>query len=138
MCIRDRSWTLDGKPVGVPFSGISLADRKAAYIYLTAVPSVFIVAHVDYVRTVRLLPLGPERIDMTIEFLFRPETLAEPQRNIMSAVDFTNMVLSEDAAICEVNQRGLHALAHEAGVLMPEEYVIRMFHDWVRAELERP
>jgi Rieske 2Fe-2S family protein len=46
--------------------------------------------------------------------------------------------MSEDAAICEINQRGLHALAHTAGVLMPEEYAIRQFQDWVRAELARP
>jgi Rieske 2Fe-2S family protein len=47
-------------------------------------------------------------------------------------------VMSEDAAICEINQRGLHALPHTAGVLMPEEYAIRQFQDWVRAELARP
>ena len=46
--------------------------------------------------------------------------------------------MSEDAGICELNQRGLHALAHEGGVLMPEEYAIRQFHDWVRSELTRP
>jgi phenylpropionate dioxygenase-like ring-hydroxylating dioxygenase large terminal subunit len=46
--------------------------------------------------------------------------------------------MSEDAGICELNQRGLHALAHQSGVLMPEEYAIRQFQDWVRAELARP
>jgi Rieske 2Fe-2S family protein len=105
---------------------------------MTSVPSVFIVAHVDYVRVVRLLPLGPEQSAMSIEFLFLPETLADPQRDIMKAVEFTDIVMSEDAAICELNQRGLHALPHAAGVLMPEEYAIRQFQDWVRAELARP
>jgi glycine betaine catabolism A len=117
---------------------LSDADRKAGHIYLTSVPSVFIVAHVDYVRVVRLLPLGPERTQMTIEFLFLPETLTDATRDIMNAVEFTNIVMSEDAEICEVNQRGLHALAHEHGVLMPEEYAIRQFQDWVRSELQRP
>ena len=49
---------------------------------------------------------------MSIEFLFLPETLRRPQRDISSAVEFTNIVMSEDAEICEVNQRGLHALPH--------------------------
>jgi hypothetical protein len=31
----------------------------------------------------------------------------------------------------------LHALAHTRGVLMPEEYVIQQFQDWVRNELAR-
>jgi glycine betaine catabolism A len=131
-----ESWTMDGRPVGVPFPRISAEDRKAGHIYLTSVPSVFIVAHIDYIRVVRLLPLAPERTDMSIEFLFLPETLT-PERNIMKAVEFTDIVMSEDAAVCELNQRGLHSLAHRAGVLMPEEYAIRQFQDWVRAELAR-
>jgi len=132
-----QSWTMDGKPVGVLFPRVSEEDRKAGHLYLTSVPSVFIVTHVDYVRVVRLLPLGPELTEMSIEFLFLPETLADPQRNISSAVEFTNIVMREDAEICEVNQRGLHALPHRQGVLMPEEYAIRQFQDWVRAELTR-
>ena len=98
----------------------------------------FLAAHVDYVRVVRLLPLGPERTAMSIEFLFLPETLADPARDLSRAIEFTDLVMSEDAAVCEVNQRGLRALPHKAGVLMPEEYVVRQFHDWVRAQLSRP
>jgi len=132
-----ESWSMDGKPAGVPFPGVSDADRKLAHIYMTSVPSVFIVAHVDYIRVVRLLPLGPEHTAMSIEFLFLPETLADSRHDIMNAVEFTDIVMSEDAAICELNQRGLHAVAHAAGVLMPEEYAIGQFQDWVRAELAR-
>jgi glycine betaine catabolism A len=133
-----ESWTMDGKPVGALLPGLSAEDRKAGHLYVDALPSAFIVGHVDYVRIVRLLPLAPERTDMSIEFLFRPETLADPASDIMKAVEFTNIVMSEDAGICELNQRGLHALPHEHGVLMPEEYAIRQFHDWVRAQLTRP
>jgi glycine betaine catabolism A len=132
-----QTWSMDGKPAGVPFPKVSAEDRKAGHIYMTGVPSVFIVAHVDYVRVVRLLPLGPERTHMSIEFLFLPETLTDPTRDIMNAVEFTDIVMSEDAEICELNQRGLHALPHQRGVLMPEEYAIRQFQDWVRAELTR-
>ena len=132
-----ESWSLDGKPVGVPFPRVSPEDRKAGHVYLTSVPSMFIVAHVDYVRVVRLLPLGPERTEMSIEFLFLPETLVDPKRDLMNVVEFTNIVMSEDAEICELNQRGLRALPHAGGVLMPEEYAIRQFQNWVRSELTR-
>ncbi len=40
-------------------------------------------------------------------------------------------VLEEDAAVCELNQRGLHSRRHKAGVLMPEEYDLHRFHRWV-------
>jgi Rieske 2Fe-2S family protein len=132
-----ESWSMNGRPVGVPFPRVTADDRNAGHIYLTGMPSVFIVAHADYVRVVRLLPLAPEQTQLSIEFLFLPETLADPQRDIMNAVEFTNIVMSEDAEICELNQRGLHALAHQRGVLMPEEYAVRQFQDWVRGQLAR-
>jgi len=133
-----ESWSMDGKPCGVLFPKVSAEDRKLGHVYLTSYPSVFLVAHIDYVRVVRLRPLGPERTEMSIEFLFLPETLADSKHDIMKAVQFTDAVMSEDAEICELNQRGLHALPHAAGVLMPEEYAIRQFQDWVRSELARP
>jgi len=52
-------------------------------------------------------------------------------------VDFTNIVMTEDAEICELNQQGLHAAPHDRGIVMPEEYVIRQFHQWVASELAR-
>ena len=133
-----QSWTMDGRPVGIPFPRLSLEESKAGHTYLTCLPSMFLAAHIDYVRIVRLLPLGPERTGMSIEFLFLPETLADTARDLRRAIEFTDIVMSEDAAICEVNQRGLRALPHTTGVLMPEEYVVRQFHDWVRGQLSRP
>jgi Rieske 2Fe-2S family protein len=132
------TWSLDGRATGIPFPGLSEADRKAGHLYMTSVPSVFLVGHVDYVRVVRLLPLGPERTELRVEYLFSPQSLADPGFDLRNVVDFTNLVMTEDAEVCELNQRGLRAGPHARGVVMPEEYVIRQFHDWVRAELTRP
>ncbi len=131
------TWSLDGKITGIPFPNLPEEDRKAGYVYMTALPSVFLVGHVDYVRVVRLLPLGPERTELRVEYLFSPQTLADPAFNLRNVVDFTNRVMTEDAQVCELNQQGLHAAPHLRGVVMPEEYVIGQFHDWVRAELAR-
>jgi glycine betaine catabolism A len=131
------TWSLDGKTTGVPFPGLSDADRKAGYVYMTGLPSVFLVGHVDYVRAVRLLPLGPELTELRVEYLFSPQTLADPQFDLRNVVDFTNRVMTEDAQVCELNQLGLRARPHIRGVVMPEEYVVRQFHEWLRAELAR-
>jgi len=130
------TWSLDGK-AGIPFPGLSEEDRKAGHIYMTSLPSVFLVGHVDYVRVVRLLPLGPEQTELRVEYLFSPETLADPAFDMSNVVDFTNLVMTEDAQVCELNQMGLKAGPHVRGVVMPEEYVIRQFHEWLRAELAR-
>ena len=52
-----------------------------------------------------------------------------------NVVDFAKQVIDEDGAACELNQCGLRALPHDKGVLMPEEYALKRFHDWLRAAL---
>jgi len=131
------SWSLDGRSSATPFPGLSEADRKAGHIYMTGLPSVFIVGHVDYIRVVRLRPLGPEQTDLKVEYLFSPQSLADPGFDLRNIVEFTDTVMTEDAEVCELNQRGLKAGPHMRGVVMPEEYVIRQFHEWLRAELAR-
>ena len=131
------TWSSDGRLTGVAFPGLSEEDRKAGHIYMTGLPSMFIVGHADYVRVVRLRPLGPEQTELRVEYLFSRQSLASPDFDLRNVVDFTNLVMTEDAEVCELNQRGLHAGPHVRGVVMPEEYVIRQFHQWVNSELTR-
>jgi Rieske 2Fe-2S family protein len=131
------TWSNDGRVTGPQFPGLSEEDRRLGAVYMTGLPSIFIVGHVDYVRVVRLLPLGPERTQLRVEYLFSPDALASPGFDMRNVVDFTNLVMTEDADVCELNQQGLHAGPHARGVVMPEEYVIRQFHEWVAAELAR-
>ena len=130
------TWSMNGQGVGPPLPGLTEEDRQAAHVYVTSLPSVFIVGHPDYVRIVRLRPLGPEQTEMCVEYLFSAQSLADPDFNIRNAVDFANRVMTEDAQVCEINQRGLRAAPHEQGVLMPEEYLVLQFQDWIRAQLE--
>jgi Rieske 2Fe-2S family protein len=127
-----ETWSRDGRVHGPVFSDLTSAERTAGQTYATNLPSMFIVGHVDYVRTVRLVPLGPEQTELTAEWLFSPESLADPTADIDNIVAFGRQVLEEDADICEVNQKGLRSMRHKAGVLMPEEYELHRFHDWVR------
>jgi Rieske 2Fe-2S family protein len=132
-----RTWTSDGQLAGVPFPGLSDDERRRGAVYVTCVPSVFIVGHLDYVRVVRVRPLGPEQTELRVEYLFSAETLASPSFDERKIVEFTDTVMSEDAEVCELNQRGLHAAPHAAGVVMPEEYLVKNFQDWVERELSR-
>jgi Rieske 2Fe-2S family protein len=131
------TWSADGQLSGAAFPGLSEEDRKIGAIYMTGYPSMFMVGHADYVRVVRLKPLGPEQTELRVEYLFSPRTLADPAFDLRNIVEFTNLVMTEDAEVCELNQRGLHAAPHVRGVVMPEEYVIRQFHEWINSELAR-
>lgn len=131
------TWSLDGQLVGIPFAGLSDEDRRRGAIYVINLPSVFIVAHPDYVRVVRVRPLGPELTELTVEYLFSAESLASPQFDLYKIVDFADNVMSEDLAVCELNQRGLRAAPHASGVLMPEEHIVHQFHRWIASEFSR-
>jgi Rieske 2Fe-2S family protein len=130
------TWSMNGQRIAAPLPGLTQEDRQAAHVYLTSYPSMFIVGHPDYVRVVRLRPLGPEQTEMCVEYLFAAQTLADPSFDLGNAVEFANRVMSEDAQICELNQQGVRALPHRRGVVMPEEYLVLQFHEWLRQQLE--
>ena len=71
-----ETWSQDGRAHGPIFPGLTAAERAAGQTYATHLPSMFVVGHVDYVRTVSLRPLGPEQTELTAEWLFSPEALA--------------------------------------------------------------
>lgn len=128
-----ETWSMDGRAHGRQFRDLSETERATGQTYVTSLPSMFIVGHVDYMRIVSLRPLGPETTELTAEWLLPAETLADPQFDLGNVVNFARLVLDQDAAACEMNQQGLRAAPHAHGVLMPEEYYVFAFHDWIRA-----
>ena len=51
-----ESWSQDGTALAHRFAGLSDRERADGQNYAMNLPSMFIVGHVDYVRTVRLVP----------------------------------------------------------------------------------
>ena len=103
--------------------------------FCTLWPGLFLIAHVDYVRAVAVWPLGPERIRLEVSWMVGPGTRTDRHFDVERLTAFARRVVMEDAAVCEVNQRGLRCARHEAGVLMPQEHAVAEFHDWLRARL---
>lgn len=131
-----ESWTLGGALCGPAFPGLTERERQAGYSFVTLWPSAYVVAHADYVRSVRVEPLGPERTRLVAEWHFAPETLAEPGFDAARVADFAKIVLGQDGAAAEMNQRGIRSPTFKAARLMPEEYEIHRFHRWVLAGME--
>lgn len=131
-----QSWTMTGVACGPEFPGLTEAERLNGYNFVTLYPTMFVVAHVDYVRSVTVTPLGPERTRLTAEWLFSDETLAQPGFDPVEVARFATLVLDQDGAACEMNQRGLRSEKFERGRLMPQEFDILKFHNWVRAQMD--
>jgi Rieske 2Fe-2S family protein len=129
------TWSADGRTLGHEFPALTDEERRVGYHFVTNLPSHYLAAHVDYVRSSRLLPLGPEETEIEVEWLFPRETLEDAKADIRTVCDFSAQVLAEDAAACEINQRGLRSAPHAQGMLMPEEYELHRLHEWLRAQL---
>ena len=131
-----ESWTVTGAACAPAFPGLTEGERRAGYSFVTLWPSAYVVAHVDYVRSVRLEPVSATRTRLIAEWHFAPETLARPGFDPAGVAAFALIVLSQDAAAAEMNQRGITSPSFSAARLMPEEYEIHRFHQWVLAEME--
>ncbi len=130
------TWTASGQPCGPVFPHLTAEERANGYNFVTIYPTMFIVAHVDHVRAVRLEPLGPEETRLTAEWFFPPETMAQPGFDAAEVAAFATIVMAQDAEVAEMNQRGLHSDRYERGRLMPQEFDIHRFHQWLRTRME--
>ena len=131
-----ESWTPDGAACGPIFAGLTEAERAAGYQFVTFWPTAYVVAHVDHVRAVRIVPRGSLRTELVVEWYFAPETLAQPGFEAAQVAEFAKIVLRQDGEAAEMNQRGMMSPAYRGGTLMPEEYEIHRFHQWLRQEME--
>lgn len=124
-----ESWTTTGKAISLPFEGLSAQEVNAGHTFMELYPNQYIVAHSDYVRQVSISPLSAERTLVIAEWLFSAEAMNDPDFDPAPAIDFSKQVLAEDSWVNELNQRGITALPHQNGYLVPVEADVGLFHD---------
>ncbi len=129
------TWSVDGHVQGPGFPNLSEYERKRGVVFMTLLPTGYWVGHPDYVRVVRIKPAGALATELQIEWLFARETLELPGFDLQKIVQFGLTVIQEDGHACEINQLGMNALPFDTGVLLPQEYSVKDFQDWVRKQL---
>jgi len=130
-----ETWTMDGKSTLPPLPGLTDAERQAGVAFTSIQGSMFVVGHPDYARSVRIVPTGPERIELVVDWLL-PSDLANVDSDTIERITgLAERVIRQDSEACELNQRGLHSSRFEHGVLVPQEYMLWDFHQWLRARL---
>ena len=130
------TWSSDGSATLPWFEGLGPADAERGMTFATWPPTMFVVAHVDYVRSVRVLPLGPEETELTVDWYVHRDLLDHPALNVGQLTAFASQVVAEDARACELNQAGLRCGRHERGVLLEVEDCVYDFEQWVREKLD--
>ncbi|MDH4047382.1 MAG: aromatic ring-hydroxylating dioxygenase subunit alpha [Gammaproteobacteria bacterium] len=130
------TWTLDGQ-TGLPvIPGLDEHEIRNGVNFASFTASMFVVAHPDYVRSVRVLPRGPESVELIVDWLLLPEVAETYAGEIDRMLDVGRLLIEQDGRVCEINQRGLRCVQHKHGVLVPQEYSLWEFHEWLRAKLE--
>jgi Rieske 2Fe-2S family protein len=129
------TWTLDGQTKLPLIDGPSGADRALGVVFASFTASLFIVAHPDYVRSVRIAPRGPEQVELTVDWLLPPGVAEQHADELEKMVALGRLVVAQDGRACELNQQGLRSRRHREGVLIPQEASLHEFHEWLRAHL---
>ena len=130
-----ETWSTDGSAQGHKTKYLEDKKNFPGYIYMTTWPSMFLAIFTDHIRLVRVLPLSSETTEIMSEWLFQPKTIKDSKYNKKKVVDFAVMVMQQDSDACELNQKGVHNPIEQPGVLMPEEYEVKKFHDWIKKRI---
>jgi len=129
------TWTLDGQSHLPAIEGPDAGDRALGVVFASFTASLFVVAHPDYVRSVRILPRGPEAIELTVDWLLPPGVADRYPEELENMYSMGRLLIAQDGRVCELNQQGLRSRRHRQGVLMPQEHGLLEFHDWLRSRL---
>ena len=86
--------------------GLTDQERDDGLIFMDIIGAFYLVAHADYVRTVRLVPKGPESTDLVIDWML-PANLGDVCADTIERIKALPMlVIEQDGAACELNQQG--------------------------------
>jgi Rieske 2Fe-2S family protein len=119
----NESATMSGRACGRLVSGdIPADDRHHAYYY-TLLPNLLLSLHPDYVNYYLVHPIAPDRTRVESEWLFHPDTLADPQSNIRDAIEFWDITNRQDWDIVEQCQRGVGSRRYVPGPYSPRESI---------------
>jgi glycine betaine catabolism A len=119
----NESATLNGRACGRLVSDtIPVPDRRRAYYY-SFMPNLLLSIHPDYVNYYILHPIGINKTRIESEWLFHPDTIADPKNNMKSAIDFWDVTNRQDWDIVGRNQLGVTSRRYVPGPYSPRESI---------------
>ena len=130
-----ETWSLDGSAQGNIIRALQGINDFPGHIYLTNWPSMFMAIFIDHIRIVRVTPINEKTMSLSVDWFFESETLNDPNYDKKNVIDFATLVMGQDGDACELNQKGVYNPTSKPGTLMPEEYELKRFHDWLRQKV---
>jgi len=127
------SATMSGRSCGLPIGTLPEEDQRRAYYY-SLFPSMMLSIHPDYVVYYMVWPRSPSETKIISEWMFHPETIAQPDFDPTDAVEFWDVTNTQDWHICELSHAGIASRAYVPGPYSPRESLPAA---WDREYLER-
>jgi glycine betaine catabolism A len=124
----------DGRRRRAILPGLTGEDT-ALVNYFAIYPNLLLTLHPDYMLTVRIWPLAPDRTHLVSEWHFHPEEIARPGFVYDDAVTFWDITNREDWAISERSQQGISSRGYTPGPYSNRETQLWEFDQFVLARV---
>jgi Rieske 2Fe-2S family protein len=132
------SFTQDGTSTLPPLPGLRPEDHSM-YYGMFQFPNLMVNLHPDCVMYYIAYPHGPDRTTIVSEFLFRPETIADPAVfHPEGIVELWDTVSKQDWDVCERAQTGVGSRAYTTGVYPRQDRYLYAFNEQYRDHMREP
>lgn len=121
-----HSLTMSGSACGLPVGNLRPKEHQRVYYY-SLFPNMLLSLHPDYVMYHTVWPLAPNRVRLTCDWLFHPDSFAEPNFNPNDAIEFWDMTNRQDWQVCELSQLGISSRKYQPGPYSPRESIPAAF-----------
>ncbi len=108
------SFSLDGR-APLPVIDTMTAQDANSYQASCLYPNMFIDITGTSVLATQLIPKGPDCTQIDVDYLFDADAVAADDFDPSAVVDFTELVLVQDNAVCERTQRGVASRSFDHG-----------------------
>ncbi len=126
------TFTLSGTSTLPSLPGLTAQDCRTYWGY-SILPNVLMNLVSTGAMVYTLYPSGPAHTTVVSEYLFRPETIAEPGFDCSDMVEFLDLVSRQDWDVCERAQRGVRSAGFVQGVYPPQDALLHRFAERYRA-----
>ena len=100
-------------------------------------PNLMLNLHPDCAMYYILYPKGPAHTTVVSEYLFRPETIADPAFDPGEVVELWDLISKQDWEVCQRAQKGVSSRAFTRGVYPRQDRFLFWFNEQWRTRMGR-
>ena len=122
--------SVDGRRRRAALPGLGPDDQRLVN-YFAIYPNFLLTLHPDYMLTITIWPLAPDRTRLVGEWHFHPAEIARPGFVYEDAIEFWDVTNREDWAISERSQQGISSRGYTPGPYSNRERLLWDFDQFV-------